>query len=195
MDLFEYINKFETIDTAQVIEFKNHAKRRTFKKKELFLAEGSVCKILLYIKKGIFRYYLLHEEKDYCKDFAVDSYNPLCTGYTSFIYQEPSVISIEALEKSETLEWDKDYIFELFNSPPWLLFAKKISDYLYRRKELREISFLKDSAETRYLQLKIDNPEILQRVPQFHIASYLGITPESLSRIRHKISRSPKPAI
>ena len=153
--------------------------------------EGEVSQKLLFIEKGVFRYYLLHDGKDYSKDFAIDCYNPFCTGYSSFIYQEPSLINIEALEESVVLEWNVKYINKLFRTYPWILFAKKMADSLYRRKEKREVSFLKDSAETRYNELLNEYPELIQRVPQYHIASYLGIAPESLSRIRRLRSRRP----
>lgn len=191
VDIFEYIQQIHHIEKAKVQDFKDNSKTRIFQKKEQFLLEGTICRKLLFIKKGLFRYYIVHEGNDYSKDFAVDLYNPFCTGYTSFSYQEPSLINIEALEDSEVIEWDFDYVSKLFNTIPWLLFSKKISDQLFRRKEQREVSFLKDSAELRYAQLQKEQPEIVQRVPQYHIASYLGISPESLSRIRKRRSTSP----
>lgn len=69
-------------------------------------------------------------------------------------------------------------------------FVKKMVDKLYLRKEKKELELLKSSAEERYLHFLTDYPGLVQRVPQYHIASYLGITPESLSRIRSKLAKN-----
>jgi CRP-like cAMP-binding protein len=75
-------------------------------------------------------------------------------------------------------------VHSFFDTPPWIFFAKKMAENLYIRKEKREVSLLRDNAETRYKTLIAECPQVIQRVPQYHIASYLGVTPESLSRIR-----------
>ena len=186
MKLREFIQKVALIDNAEIAAFKSRAQKRVFQKNEPFLSAGETCRKLLFITKGTFRYYMIHEGKDYTKDFALDIYNPFCTAYTSFITQQPSAIYIESLETSQVLVWDEAYIRELFHTLPWLLFAKKMGDALYVRKEQREVSLLQDDAATRYKALIATYPEVIQRVPQYHIASYLGITPESLSRLRRK---------
>ncbi len=108
--------------------------------------------------------------------------------------QKPSEIWIEAVEPCEVLVWERSDVVPLFEEHhQWLLFAKKMAERLFYRKEQKEIELLKCSAEERYRHFITDFPGLSQRVPQYHVASYLGITPESLSRIRSKLARSPKP--
>lgn len=191
--LFSFVqNVVPTMLKEDVTAFSSKAKKREFQKGELFIREGMVCKQLLFIHRGLFRYYLLHEGNDLTKDFAVDTLNPFCTAYTSFIFQKPAEIWIKAEELSEVLVWDSSDVLPLFEEHfKWLLFAKRMGEWLYSRKEQKEIELLKYSAEERYQHFLTDFPGLLQRVPQYHIATYLGITPESLSRIRSKLVKGP----
>ena len=167
--------------------FFSKAKYSEFQKGELFVKEGAICSHLLFIHQGLLRYYFLHEGHDFTKDFAVDTQNPLCTAYTSFMLQKPSEIWIETLEPCIVLTWHHSDVLPLFQDhPSWLFFAKKMADQLFYRKEKKELELLKYSAERRYREFLLDFPGLSQRVPQYHIATYLGITPESLSRIRSK---------
>lgn len=167
--------------------FFSKAHPKEFQRGELFVKEGQICKKLIFIYQGLFRYYLLHEGSDITKDFAVDLQNPMCTAYSSFMLQEPSEIWIEALEASQVYIWDSDDVLPLLqNDLSWLRFGKAMSDRLFFRKEKKELEMLKCSAEERYRNFLKDYPGLSQRVPQYHIASYLGIAPESLSRIRRK---------
>lgn len=168
--------------------FSSKALKSQFKKGELFVKEGEICHHLLFIHRGLFRYYLLHDGHDFTKDFAVDTQNPFCTAYTSLMFQKPSEIWIEALEPCEVLSWNSSEVLSLLQDHPlWLLFAKRMIDQLFYRKEKKELELLKCSAEERYRHFLADFPGLSQRVPQYHIATYLGITPESLSRIRSKL--------
>ena len=163
------------------------AQKAVFEKGDLFVKEGEICQRLLFIHQGVFRYYIVHEGCDITKDFAVDTQNPFCTSYTSFMLQRPSEIWIEALESCQVWSWDKSDVQPLFQDhPAWLRFAKAMAERLFFRKEQKEIELLKCSAEERYRHFLTHFPGLSQRIPQYHIATYLGITPESLSRIRSK---------
>ncbi|MBS0653906.1 MAG: cyclic nucleotide-binding domain-containing protein, partial [Verrucomicrobia bacterium] len=102
----------------EIKAFSSQAKSLEFQKGEFFVKEGQVCRTLLFIHRGLFRYYLLHEGKDITKDFAVDSQNPFCTSFTSFMLQKPSEIWIEALETSQVWAWDKSDVEPLFEHHP-----------------------------------------------------------------------------
>ena len=184
-----FIKKIVNIDDKDIETFAINASLKQFNKKELFIHEGEICKHLLFIHKGAFRYFILHEGKEFTKDFAIDCQNPFCTSFTSFVQQEPSQIWIEAIENSIVWMWEEKYVSQLFqHHPDWISFAKKMAELLYFRKEKRELDFLKLSPKERYHQFLIDFPQFQQRVSQYHIASYLGLTPESLSRIRSRPS-------
>lgn len=190
MDKFRaFVQKIvPTLSEEEVKELFFKGKEVEFDKGEHFVTENAKCDRLLYIQKGVFRYYLLHDGNDITKDFAVDKQNPFCTSYTSFMLQKPSKIWIEAIEKSHVWSWNRNDIMSLFlNSPHWLLFTKLMADQMYYRKEKKEFDLLRCNAEERYQKFLLNFPGLSQRVPQYHIASYLGITPESLSRIRSKL--------
>lgn len=186
-----FIQKIVPIISKDELEgFFSKSKKAEFQKGEHLIEEGAVCRRLFFIHQGLFRYYILHEGQDITKDFAVDQHNPFCTAYTSFMLQKPSEIWIEALEPCQVWVWNQADVLPLFQEhPTWLRFAKTMADYLFFRKEQRELRLLKCSAEERYHHFLTDFPGLSQRVPQYHIASYLGITPESLSRIRAKRSK------
>jgi len=182
-----YLNSIANITPSDIHQLVSQARQRTFKKNELFLSEGEVCKQLLFVHEGAFRYFLTKDGDDFTKDFCLDSTNPFCTGFTSFITQTPSLINIDALEDARVSVWSSGYIRALFETMPWIKFAKAMAEALYIRKEKREISMLRDTAEERYQKFVKEFKDVTQRAAQYHIASYLGITPETLSRIRKKI--------
>lgn len=183
-----FIKKTCCVETPDIETFASHACAKSFHKKDCFIREGEICKQLLFIHQGAFRYFILHEGNDLTKDFAIDQHNPFCTSFTSFISQKPSRIWIEALENSTVWTWDADYVSQLFeHHPGWTRFSKKMTEWLYMRKEQRELDFLKLSAEERYRKFLVEFPRFDQRISQYHIASYLGLAPESLSRIRARL--------
>lgn len=196
MDYFShfhaFLQKVYPIPLEEVKAFAAKARLKKFPKHELFVKEGETCRHLIFIHKGLFRYFLLHEGNDFTKDFALDDQNPFCTAFTSFIRERPSEISIEALEDSEVWIWERGDVLSFFEKElHWIQFSKKMVEKLYFRKESRELSFLKDSPQERYQKLIVEFPGLIQRVPQYHIASYLGIAPESLSRIRKRLTIPP----
>lgn len=191
--LISFIQKIVRMDEQAIEEFAKKATTRKFKKKEIFVREEEVCHSLLFIQKGLFRYFILHEGNDSTKDFAVENINPFCTAFTSFITQSPSQIWIEALEDSTVLEWKDTDVLPLFEKNlHWILFAKKMAEKLFILKEKRELSFLKSTPLERYRAFLKDYPLLNQRIPQFMIASYLGLQPESLSRIRKRLALPSK---
>ena len=123
----------------------------------------------------------------------VDSIHGFHTSYASLIHQQPSQFYIEAVEDSEVYIWKDEYINQqLKKDVNWALVAKQLADFFIIRKEDREVSLLKDSAEKRYRDFCEEYKDAVFRIPQSDIASYLGIAPESLSRIRKIIYTKEK---
>ena len=194
MDFRTYIGKFVEIPAKDIESFLEKSKERHYRKGEHFIQQGQTCGELIYIRKGLFRYYLNSTHHEITKDFAVDLLNPLCTSYSSLITRSPSKQNIEALEESDVFVWNYSEISEVLEKMPWILFSKRIAELLYVRKEKREISLIKDSAEIRYTEFLSEFPGLSQRIPQYQIASYLGISPESLSRIRSRRRKQRAPS-
>lgn len=182
-EILQYFSK--DIRQQDIEEFQSIGKLKVLNKQDFFIKENKTCTQLGFCVKGGFKYYLLNNGKEYIKDFVFE--NTFFTAFTSFILQKPSELYIQALEECEILIWDYETVnYWLKEKVGWQEFGRKIAEQLYIRKEKREIALLRDNAEVRYNQFLRDFPQISQKIPQHLISSYLGITPEHLSRIRAK---------
>ncbi|PXY42507.1 CarD family transcriptional regulator [Flavobacterium cheongpyeongense] len=155
-------------------------------KKTLLLKKGHVENYLSFVAKGLVRYYIPGENYDHTFAFAFD--NEFTSGYDSFITQKPSVYTIEAL--SDLILWRISYsdLQDIYaETKIGNTIGRFASEGLYLQKSKRELSLLTDSAEKRYLNLFTDQPQLIQKIPQKYLASYIGITPQALSRIRKRI--------
>ncbi|MCK5774945.1 MAG: Crp/Fnr family transcriptional regulator [Bacteroidales bacterium] len=157
-------------------------------KGDILVHSGELAKKLFFIHEGVFRYYLISPDgKEITKDFAVDKQNPFCMAFSSFMTNQPSQISIDALTNSKVSVWDRSYFFPLISQNiHWLPFSQRITMGMFIRKEKKEISLIRDAPQ-RYLTFKNEFPCLLDRIPQHYIASYLNIAPESLSRIKKNL--------
>jgi CRP-like cAMP-binding protein len=183
-----FIQRIVPIPSEEIAAFCARATPKHFSKHEVFVRQGEVCGQLLFIHRGLLRYAFLTENDEHTKDFAVDTSNPFCTAFTSLMTNTASQISIEALEDTQASCWSIDYLQGLWDgSLPWQTWARRMAQGMYIRKEQREITFLRDSAVERYRRFLHEFPEVVERVPQHYVASYLGITPEALSRLRRNL--------
>lgn len=159
------------------------SERLSLKKKDFLLQQGKVCTFIGFVEKGTLRSYIEKDGEEYTSDFYTDG--SFTTSYRSFLTKEPSIGSIQALENSLILSLSKsNYELLLQESNEWYKLGKYIADTLFIRKCRKESSLLMDSALDRYKLLLQTCPHIEQHVSQYHIASYLGIKPESLSRLK-----------
>ncbi len=158
----------------------------SFQKGQYLLSEGQVCKYLYFINSGLTKSYLLREGKEHIRQFAAE--NDFVVDLGSFLSQSKSAFFIETLESTEALKIKYEDLDKLFNSSfSFMKLGKVIADRSTINLIKRSVSLVKDDATDRYLDFIKERPTLIQRVPQFMIASYLGITPESLSRIRKEI--------
>lgn len=186
-----FLKLTSTFSDEEINDFMTLGKKVELAKGEFFISEGQICKSFAFIHSGTFSFIISTDEGEHVKDFSGS--NKFITSYSSFITQTASQIFIRAEENATLTQWSFDTYQELIHSSEhWKQFALKIANYLYLRKEKREISLLTETAEQRYLNMLKEFPHIVQHVPQYLIASYLGIKPQSLSRIRNKIANPPK---
>jgi CRP-like cAMP-binding protein len=156
---------------------------KTLKKKEHLIQEGSVCDFIGIVVSGKLRSYVQNETVEFNNDFYLE--NNFVTAYTSYLTQNPTNCNIEALTDTEIVFITyKQFNILIDEDVRFLKLAKYISDIFFIRKCKRETSFLKNSATERLELLCKTYPGIEQEISQYHIASYLGIKPESLSRIK-----------
>jgi CRP/FNR family transcriptional regulator, anaerobic regulatory protein len=156
--------------------------RKEIKKGTLLLEEGKVCQHLYFLESGLIRFFITREGNDITK-FFTDI--PYCfTSQKSFTTQKPASENIEALEDSIIWQMRHEDVMTLLQIPSWSDFARKLVQEVqgFTEEILEEIQT--ETAESRYRTMLEEANPLLQRVPLKHLASYFGIAPQSLSRIR-----------
>ena len=159
--------------------------RKTVQKNEIILKEGEVCKYLYFLETGLLRYFLNKDENEVTKFFT---FAPYCfTSQFSFNSEKPATENIQALEKSIIWQITLKQSNELFELKSWTIFAQKIIQEVqfYTEEILEEIQT--ETAESRYQKMLKNDNELTNKIPLKHLASFLGIAPQSLSRIRKKL--------
>jgi CRP-like cAMP-binding protein len=181
-----YIRGIETFDQKDLDTIEAEVDSKKIRKRAFFLQEGQVCNEVAWVAKGCMRMYLVDKgAKEHIIDFAPESNYIADT--TSFIHRTPSLFFINAIEDSELLLFSMETIKKLIVEIPQ--FEKVIHTatlHQIAKYQDRIATTLTLSADEKYRLLLLQNPHLPQQVPQHMIASYLGITPETLSRIRNK---------
>jgi CRP-like cAMP-binding protein len=160
---------------------------RSFRKGEFFLKEGDICREVIFVRSGLLRIYYVNEGRERIRQFLFE--NSFITEYESFLSRKPSAYFIDALEPTEVWAIGYEDLNNLYQtSVNFLRLGKAVAENVVVHVGNRYMSLIRDDATTRYLRLIKERPKVMQRVPQYMIASYLGITPEALSRIRKEIA-------
>ena len=184
----EFLKRISPLLDSEIDIFLKERKIQHTRKGDYLVREGQVCKSLYFLHTGVLSLLLLHDGEEHVKDFSLSG--KFITAYTSFTKKTHSEIFIRAEQDCELSVWDRDYVMNLIKeNPHWTMFAKTMADYLFQRKEQKEISMILNTAEERYLRFIREFPDVFQQVPQYLIASYLGIKPQSLSRIRKMLHK------
>ena len=161
--------------------------KQTVDKEEMILHEGKICKYLYFLESGLFRFYINKDGNDVTKFFTDAPY--FFTSQASFNAQKPAFENIEAIEKSVIWRISFAKSNELYKLNSWTEFARKIiQEVQFFTEEILE-ELQTETAEHRYEKLQKNSPDLVKRVPLKHLASYLGIAPQSLSRIRRKLAQ------
>jgi len=173
--------------TAKDIEgFTKLFDSRTIKKKTNLLTAGKTAKEVYFLKSGCIRLFYEKNGEDISAYFFTEKM--FAGAYDSFISQKPSRHSIETIEDCELLSISYKDFQQLLKSKPKLneLVRKILEERFVALHDLFTSQIL-DSPEERYVKLQKDRPDLINRIPQHQIATYLGVTPVSLSRIRNRI--------
>jgi len=167
--------------------FAGQLQEREYGKGQTLLMAGDRIREFYFVLNGILRYYYLTPEgKEFNKAFAKE--NDFAGSIGGLISSAPSRFSIEAIEDAKVIVLPVKLIVEGYDRHrSWERLGRRLAENVAFKKELREAEFLLDSAEARYLAFLKEFADIPERIPQYHIASYLGITEVSLSRIRSKL--------
>jgi CRP-like cAMP-binding protein len=174
IEITSFIEKFEVV---------------TLRKGDHILKEGQVCSFLGFVDKGLLIYYNISEDggEKVC-DFAIE--NQWVTQYQSLSTSSKSPLSIKAIEPTIVLKTTYQNLINIAEKVPQIekYYKKMIDNFLFIMVD-RTTDFQNLIAEERYSKFVKENPQLIQRVPQYYLASFLGIAPQSLSRIRKNSSR------
>jgi CRP-like cAMP-binding protein len=183
--LIRYFGNFATL-TPQVIDF---ISKRVFhqhvSRKRHLLTAGQVCDYLYFIEKGAVRYYIEYDDKDLTIDLSIDG--ELVTSFSSFVSRKPTRENIEVVEDADLYGIHYNDLQDLYkNFPEMNIAGRLIAEKHYL--SLTEHTYMVKYGNTveRYEYLMKHKPQLLQKVPLGMIASYLGMTLETLSRVRKK---------
>ncbi|WP_207425154.1 Crp/Fnr family transcriptional regulator [Pedobacter sp. SYSU D00535] len=179
--------KATLLEEAEAVQLLAISKVRSYNRGERFVVAGEIPRQMGFVVKGLFRYvYLDRDGNEFTKNFLPEG--SFLASYSAMAQQQSSWFSIESLEDSEILRFDyaawKRLSSESLN---WEKFLRKTIEKAFFIKERRERDLLLLDAETRYLEFVREHPSLEKRVKQHMVASYLGIKPESLSRIKKRL--------
>jgi CRP-like cAMP-binding protein len=188
--LREAINKYMSFSASEWEDIARHFTAKTVAKNEFLIKPGQVAKDLSFVTQGGFRIYSINSEgKEVVSWLAFEG--QFISEYVSFFSGDTSPEYIQALEDVELLSISKKRMAYLYGQyPKWNLFGRLLAEEMLVYVKQYVFSLIKESAEERYKKLLERNPQLLQRVPLKHIASFIGVTDTSLSRIRRNVTHS-----
>ena len=167
--------------------FSSRLEKKDFPRNHLLLKSGEIENYLSFLEKGIIRYFIPEPENEITFDFAFEG--EFMSGYDSFLTRIPTIYQIESLTDISLLRISYEHLQEMYNNLPiGNQLGRFAAEGLYLKKTKREKDFLAKTAEERYLELFSEKPGFLKYIPLKYIASYIGITPQALSRIRRRIT-------
>lgn len=183
----KYFERFAQQSDEDWEIFSSKLFRQQFPKKTLILRTGQIERHLSFIQTGVIRFYIPREDNDLTFSFAFD--NGFVSAYDSFLLQQPVTYHVETL--TDSILWRVTYndLQKIYGETEvGNLIGRHASEDLFLKKSKRELSLLNETAEQRYLNLFTEQPQLIKEIPLKYIASYIGITPQALSRIRGRIS-------
>lgn len=172
-------------DETNWVKYKDQFIQRDIPAKTILLAEGEVPTYFYFIKKGCLRMCFDKDGKDITYQFFFEG--QAVASIDSLLNNSPSMFTIESIEPSTIISISKVDLYEIHKLYPELKEGfQNILFQRFRNYAQLFLSRIKDTPKERYDDLVVNHPEIIKRIPQHYIASYLGITPVSLSRIRSR---------
>ncbi|MGL4331356.1 MAG: Crp/Fnr family transcriptional regulator [Bacteroidales bacterium] len=161
------------------------AEELSFPAKTCLLFEGAISNHLYILKKGVLRLWFNQDGRDITFQFFLEGQS--VASIESFLHRKPSLFSLESIEPVTVWRLRRDDFISLTEKHPALkeILYQHVTERLINYSHLF-LSRITDKPETRYHKLVTENPDIVKRIPQHYLASYLGITPVSLSRIRNR---------
>ncbi|KQR70201.1 Crp/Fnr family transcriptional regulator [Pedobacter sp. Leaf176] len=182
--LFAHINKFIDLSTNEQEILVSLLKSSTYKKKAFLHEAGATCRANYFVVKGCLRLYFIDiKGVEQTTQFAIENW--WISDLTSFLFQQASDFYIQAAEATEVIIIEHRHYDEIFEKIPRLeKYFRLIFQKLHQASQIRIKYLYSQTAEERYTNFSTSFPAFVQRIPQYMLASYLGFTPEFLSKIR-----------
>ena len=186
---FDKLNEKVELSAEEQESIKSYLTPKKLRKKQYLIQEGDVCKYIAFVEKGALRSYTIDEKGvERILQFALEG--STISDLYSFLTTEPATYNIDALEDSELVLIGKAAHEDLLKTfPKYETWIRLQITAAYIAMQRRLTSIISLSLEERYAAFTSLYPHIVQRVPQHMIASYMGLTPETLSRVRKKMIR------
>jgi len=184
--LFAHINRFIDLSTDEQDILATLLKSSSFKKKAYLHEAGETCRANYFVVKGCLRLYFIDiKGAEQTTQFAIENW--WISDLTSFLFQKTSDFYIQAAEATDVIVIEHRHYDEIFEKLPKLeKYFRLIFQKLHQASQIRIKYLYSQTAEERYTNFNTLFPEFVQRIPQYMLASYLGFTPEFLSKIRAK---------
>lgn len=189
LSLRKYVQSIVQFDEKELDDILSHFTPMHLPAGEYFVDEGTVCEHIGFIVKGYVRSYYEINELEVTK--SVLPRHHIVTAHASFSMKRPSMEYIQAISDTDLLVIDHKSMYSLYDRyHKWDRLGRLIMEHVYGHTEGRVVAFLTLSAEDRYRKMLEEDPHVFKKVPLRYIASMLGITPETLSRIRSKVHKA-----
>ena len=186
--LIQHFTGYLPLNEEEIKELESKFFERAIKRKQYILQEGDLCKHYTFVVKGCFKMYKVDANgNEHNLQFSIE--NGWIGDAGSFYSGKPSELFIEAMEPSVILQIEKNNLFHLFTN--YLVFNRifrVLVENAYVQLQKRVLQNIGSSAEERYLDFLLNYPGLFNRISNVQIASYLGITPEFLSKIRKDLA-------
>lgn len=187
--LFSYFDQYIPLETREKDELSKFIIERNIRRRQFILQENDVCHHFTFIVSGLFKMYTFDKSgKEHNLQFAAE--NEWICDIGSFHSKKPSMVYIEAMEPSVIMQIEKSDLMYLFaNFPKFDRIFRVIIENKFIKLEHRLLQSISSTAEEHYCFFLGQYPDLSNRLPNTQIASYLGITPEFLSKIRNNLSK------
>jgi CRP/FNR family transcriptional regulator, anaerobic regulatory protein len=177
------LKKIEPFSAEEIDTLQSFLVKKLIRKGDHFLNLNQVSRHIAFIDSGLMMHYSLHDGLEIPCNFSIEGH--WMGSLKSFNSGAPTEVAIKALEDSWIQEISAEETQQLFTSSPrWLLFKNHLLQDVFFNMTQHNADFAMLDARERYFKFMREKPDLFNRIPQYYIAAYLGITPQSLSRIR-----------
>ncbi len=189
--LKKYCNQTVPLLDTELELIDKYFEERNLKKKEFLLQDNKVCKFIAFIAKGSIRHFHIKDGVEKTCDISFD--NSWVTDFQSFTYDTIGKMNLQTMEDTTVFFINKQNLYNLYKEcNKYETFGRLMAEQVAQRATDIAMSLSSDKPEERFQNLIQTQPDLFQRVPQKYIANFLGVSPESLSRIRNRILRKSK---